>query len=77
VSEELTWRVRHGVAGRVSPRKAPAKAYFYWKRDGRLVRSARFTQPELEAELERLSDAGIDLTQFVLALKLLALSRGS
>jgi hypothetical protein len=40
-------------------------------------RSAEFTQSELELEIERLSAAGTDLTQFVLALKLLDLSRGS
>jgi hypothetical protein len=38
------------------------------------VRSAEFTQSELEAEIERLSG---DMTQFVIALKMLALSRGS
>jgi hypothetical protein len=77
MNEELTWKVRQKAAGGGSRQKAPAKAYFYWKRDGRLVRSAQFTQSELEAELERLSEAGTDMTQFVLALKLLALSRGS
>jgi len=41
------------------------------------VRSAEFTQSELEAEIEKLDAAGTDLTQFVLALKLLALSRPS
>ena len=64
VDEELTWKVRH------------AKAYFYWKRDGRLVRSAQFAQSELEVEIERLSAGGRDITQFVLALNKLALSRG-
>jgi hypothetical protein len=77
MNEELTWKVRQRADGRGSRQKAPAKAYFYWKRDGRLVRSAQFTQSELEAEIERLSAAGTDMTQFVLALKLLALSRGS
>ena len=77
MNEELTWKVRQKADGRGSRQKAPAKAYFYWKRDGRLVRSAQFTQSELEAEIERLSEAGTDMTQFVLALKLLALSRGS
>jgi hypothetical protein len=38
------------------------------------VRSAEFTQSELEDEIERLMAAGIDATQFVLALKKLALS---
>jgi hypothetical protein len=38
------------------------------------VRSAEFTQPELEVEIERLN---ADVTQFVIALKMLALSRGS
>src|SRR6267378_4533718 len=46
------------------------------KKDGQLVRSAEFTQSELELEIERLSGAGEDTTQFVLALKMLALSRG-
>jgi hypothetical protein len=63
VEEELNWRV------------APPKAYFYWKRGGRLIRSAQFTQSELEDEIERLIAAGEDTTQFVLALKRLALSR--
>ena len=77
MNEGLTWKVRRS-SGRGSRQKAPVvKAYFYWKRDGRLVRSAQFTQSELEAEIERLSEAGTDMTQFVLALKLLALSRGS
>jgi hypothetical protein len=40
------------------------------------VRSAQFTQSELEVEIERLSAAGRDVTQFVLALKKLALSPG-
>src|SRR5712691_11654290 len=75
--EELTWKVRHEADGRGSRRKAPAKACFYWEKDGQLVRSAEFTQSELEVECERLSAAGRDMTQFVLALKLLALSRGS
>ena len=77
MNEELTWQVRDEVDERGSRQKALAKAYFYWKRDGRLVRSAQFTQSELEVEVERLSAAGTNLTQFVLALKLLALSQGS
>ena len=40
------------------------------------MRSAEFTQSELEVEIERLSEVGEDTTQFVLALKMLALSRG-
>ena len=64
MDEELNWKV------------APPKAYFYWKRGGRLVRSAQFTQSELEDEIERLIAAGEDTTQFVLALKSLALARG-
>jgi hypothetical protein len=64
VDEELNWKV------------SPPKAYFYWKRGGRVVRSAQFTQVELEDEIERLIEAGEDTTQFVLALKSLALSRG-
>ncbi len=77
MDEELTWKVEH-EAGRGPREKAPAKAYFYWKKkDGQLVRSAEFTQPELEAEIERLSGAGEDTTEFVLALKMLAISRGA
>ena len=76
VDEELTWKVAH-EAEREPREKASPKAYFYWKKkDGRLVRSAEFTQSELEVEIERLSGAGEDTTQFVLALKMLALSRG-
>jgi len=77
VDEELIWKVRHEAAGHGSRQKAPAKACFYWKRDGQLVRSVEFTQSELEVEIEQLSAAGTDLTQFVIALKMLALSRGS
>jgi len=73
MNEELTWNVRDEADGRGSRQEASAKAYFYWKRDGQLVRCAEFTQPELEVEIERLS---ADMTQFVLALKMLALSRG-
>ena len=65
VDEKLTWKV------------APPKACFFWKRGKNLVRSAEFTQSQLEAEIERLSTAGEDTTQFVLALKMLALSRGA
>jgi len=72
MNEELTWQVRD-EAERGSRQKAPPKACFSWKRDGQLVRSAEFTQPELEVEIERLYS---DVTQFVLALKMLALSRG-
>jgi hypothetical protein len=68
VDEELTWKVGQ---------EAPPKAHFYWKKKGKLMRSAEFTQPELEAEIERLSTAGEDTTEFVLALKMLALSRGA
>jgi hypothetical protein len=77
VDEELTWKVKDETAGHGSRQQAPPKACFYWKRDGRLVRSAEFTQSELEVEIERLSAAGEDPTQFVLALEKLALSRGS
>ena len=73
MNEELTWKVMHEADGRRSRQKAPPKACFYWKRDGQLVRSAQFTQSELEVEIERLNT---DVTQFVLALKMLALSRG-
>ncbi len=77
MDEELTWKVVGHEAGRGPLEKAAPKAYFYWKKkDGQLVRSAEFTQPELELEIERLSGAGEDTTQFVLALKMLALSRG-
>ena len=74
MNEELIWRVKDEADGRGSRQKAPPKACFYWKRDGQLVRSAEFTQSELEVEIERLYS---DVTQFVLALKMLALSRGS
>ncbi len=77
VDEELTWQVRDEADERGSRQKAPPKACFYWKRDGQLVQSAEFTQSELEVEVERLSAAGEDPTQFVLALEKLALSRGS
>ena len=76
MNEDLTWEVRYEAAGRESQQKALAKACFYWKKDGQLVRSAEFTQSELEVECERLSETGTDLTQFVLALKKLALSTG-
>ncbi len=77
VDEELTWKVGHEPEH--GPReKALPKAYVYWKKkNGQLVRSAEFTQSELEAEIERLSGAGEDTTEFVLALKMLALSRGA
>jgi len=68
MNEKLTWNVGDKADGRGSRQKA----YFYWKRDGQLVRSAEFTQSELEVEIERLSE---DMTEFVLALKMLALSR--
>ena len=73
MDEELIWRVRDEADGRGSRQKTPPKACFFWKRDGQLVRSAEFTQSELEVEIERLYS---DVTQFVLALKMLALSRG-
>jgi len=77
VDEELTWKVGHEPE-REPREKALPKAYFYWKKkNGQLVRSAEFTQSELEAEIERLSGAGEDTTEFVLALKMLALSRGA
>ena len=68
MNEKLTWNVGDKADGRGSRQKA----YFYWKKDGQLVRSAEFTQSELEVEIERLSE---DMTEFVLALKMLALSR--
>ena len=74
MNEELSWQVRDEVDERESRQKAPPRACFYWKRDGQLVRSAEFTQSELEAEIERLN---ADVTQFVIALKMLALSRGN
>jgi hypothetical protein len=74
MNEELTWQVRDEADERGSRQKAAPKACFYWKRDGQLVRSAEFTQSELEVEIERLNT---DVTQFVIALKMLALSRGS
>jgi hypothetical protein len=72
MDEELTWEVRHEAAGRDSRQKALVKARFYWKKNGQVVRSAEFTQSELEVECERLSQAGSDITQFARAL--LALS---
>jgi hypothetical protein len=72
MSEELSWQVRDDADERGSRQKTPPRACFYWKRDGQLVRSAEFTQAELEAEIERLN---ADVTQFVIALKMLALSR--
>jgi len=74
MTEDLTWEVRYEAGGPESRQKALAKACFYWKKDGQLMRSAEFTQSELEVECERLSETGTDLTQFVLALKQLALS---
>ena len=77
MDEELTWKVGHEPE-REPQEKVLPKAYFYWKKkNGQLVRSAEFTQSELEAEIERLSGAGEDTTEFVLALKMLALSRGA
>src|SRR5437899_5194448 len=74
MNEDLTWEVRYEAAGREPPQKALAKACFYWKKDGQLVRSAEFTQSELEVECERLCEAGTDVTQFARALQHLALS---
>ncbi len=69
--EQLSWEVSHEAG-------LPLKAYFYWKENnGRLVRSAEFTQSELEVEIERVIEHGEDPTQFVRALEKLARSRGS
>jgi hypothetical protein len=76
MTEDLTWEVRYEAGGPESRQKPLAKACFCWKKDGQLMRSAEFTQSELEVECERLSETGTDLTQFVLALKQLALSTG-
>jgi len=76
MNEDLTWELRHEAKGRKSRRETPAKARFYWKKDGQVVRSAEFTQSELEAECERLSEAGKDITQFALALLALSTSAG-
>ena len=76
MNEDLTWEVRREAAGHKSRPEAPAKARFYWKKDGQVVRSADFTQSELEAECERLSEAGSDITQFALALLALSSSTG-
>jgi hypothetical protein len=66
----LTWEVRHEAG-------VPLRAYFYWKKkNGRLARSADFTQSELEVEIERLIEHGEDPTQFVRALQKLARSQG-
>jgi len=73
MNEDLTWEIRYEAAGGESLQKV-AKACFYWKKDGQLVRSAEFTQSELEVECERLCEAGGDATQFVRALQHLALS---
>jgi len=73
MNEDLNWEIRYEAAGRDSLQKAPATACFYWKKDGRLVRSAEFTQSELEVECERLCEAGRDVTQFARALRYLAL----
>jgi len=75
MDEELAWEIRHEAAGRESGQGALVKALFYWKKDGQVVRSAEFTQSELEVECERLSEAGRDITQFALAL--LALTSSS
>ena len=74
MDEELAWEVGHEAAGRESRQGALVKARFYWKKDGQVVRSAEFTQSELEVECERLCEAGGDITQFVRALQHLALS---
>jgi len=74
MNEDLTWEICYETAGREPLQKALAKARFYWKKDGQLLRSAEFTQSELEVECERLCEAGRDATQFVLALQHLALS---
>jgi len=75
MDEELAWEVRR-EASRSEPRQgALVKARFYWRKDGQVVRSAEFTQSELEVECERLNEAGRDITQFALAL--LALTRSS
>lgn len=76
MDEDLTWDVRHEAAEHQSRQEALAKARFYWKKDGQVVRSAEFTQSELEAECERLSEAGQDITQFALALLALSTSAG-
>src|SRR5437763_1725904 len=58
MNEDLTWEVRYEAAERESRQKALAKACFYWKKDGQLMRSAEFTQSELEVECERRIVAG-------------------
>jgi hypothetical protein len=69
MNEELSWHIGKDAVGQESLDRPPYKAYFYWKREGRIVRSAEFTREALETEITRLKNAGEDTTQFELALR--------
>jgi hypothetical protein len=72
VEEEIAWHIGKDASDQERIDVPPYKAYFYWKREGQIIRSAEYTESELRAEIERLRSAGKDVAPFELALKRLS-----
>lgn len=68
MKDEISWHIGNDEEnGRVDT--SPVKAYFYWRKDGKVVRSSEFTKNELLIEIDRLRTEGSDSSVFEEALR--------
>ena len=69
MKEELSWHIGKEGSGQECVDIPSYRAYFDWKREGRIIRSAEYTKAELQAEIQHRQREGEGLTEFELALK--------
>lgn len=59
----VSWHI--GSADNATPgKRAGWKAYFYWKKNGQIIKSAVFDKDQLKAEIDRLKAEGADTTEY-------------
>ena len=73
MDEQMSWHIGKEGAGNERIDQPPHKAYFYWKKDGKIIDSAEYTEQELVEELERRRSTGQPLADFEEALRRLRL----
>lgn len=68
MNDEICWHI-----GKDEPPldKPPHRAYFYWKKNGQILRSESYSESELQNEIRRRQDFGETISDFVEALQAL------
>ncbi len=72
--DEITWHIGKDDKPQDSP---PYRAYFYWKLNGKVLRSENYSEAELQDEIDRRLNNGEPMTDFEEALNNLRNKNGT